>query len=229
MPSNDAANNYSVTEQVSNYNVIIEKANEKNIPVWAATPQPRNFSQAQINLQLAMVDTTYKMFGEKAIDFWTTIAYYDSRINPLYNSGDGIHLNNAGHRILFARVVDEKILEQLNTVASIEEEILVLNSFILEQNYPNPFNPETKIRYSLSTAQHVMLRVYDMLGREVTTLVNGEQSSGIHEIVFNAETNKNNELLSSGVSGKGGYASGIYFYQLRSEHSIQSKKMILLR
>lgn len=229
MPSNDAANNYPVSEQVSNYNVIMSKANEKNVPVWVATPQPRNFSQSQIDIQLAIVDTTYKIFGEKAIDFWTTIANFDSRINPLYNSGDGVHLNNAGHQILFTRVVDEKILEQLQTVSKVEQTPLAATGFKLEQNYPNPFNPETRIRYSLSTTQHVVIKVFDMLGREVTTLANEEQAAGDHEVVFNAQLNNNSHLTGSGTSYKVSCASGIYFYQLRLENAIQTRKMILLR
>lgn len=221
MPSNDAANNYPVSEQVSNYNVIMAKANEKNVPVWVATPQPRNFSQSQIDIQLAMVDTTYKMFGEKAIDFWTTIANFDSRINPLYNSGDGVHLNNAGHQLLFSRVVDEKILEQIQTVSKVEQTPLVVTGFNLEQNYPNPFNPETIISWRLAVRSHVKLKIYDILGKEVATLVNEEQEVGRHTIKFSATDN--NQQTANNL------ASGVYFYQLRSENSIQTRKMLLLR
>jgi len=219
MPSNDAANNYPVSEQVSNYKIIMAKANAKNIPVWVATPQPRNFSQSQINLQLAMVDSTYKLFGDHAIDFWTDIAAPDARINPLYNSGDGIHLNNAGHRVLFSRVVDEKILEQLKIVSDVAKTQVLVSNFTLEQNYPNPFNPETKIRFSLSEPRYTTLKIFDVLGNEIITLVDGVETQGIHEVIFNTNLNAKNRHLNSGV----------YFYQLSSESSIQTRKMLLLQ
>jgi len=219
MPSNDAANNYPVSEQVSNYELIMAKANEKNIPLWVATPQPRNFSQTQINLQFELLDSTYKMFGDHTIDFWTDIAGADGRINSLYNSGDGVHLNNAGHRILFARVVDKNIYEQINTVLAIEEKPLVAINFKLEQNYPNPFNPETNINYQLSETGFVTLKVYDMLGREVATLLNEVKEAGAYQTVFNTQFTNSQKRLTSGV----------YFYQLRVGEVMETRKMILLR
>ena len=95
------------------------------------------------------------------------------------------------------------------------EEKNIPESFQLYQNFPNPFNPETVIRYQLSVAGHVTLKIYDLLGREVATLVNKEQQTGIHNSTFNI----NNYAL----------PSGIYFYQLNAGGNIQTKKMILLK
>ena len=86
-------------------------------------------------------------------------------------------------------------------------------NFSLAQNYPNPFNPSTVIRYSVSSAQLVTLKIYDVLGREVKTLVNEEKPSGSYEIEFNASN----------------FSSGIYFYQLTAGDFRETKKMILLR
>ena len=86
-------------------------------------------------------------------------------------------------------------------------------NFSLAQNYPNPFNPSTVIRYSVSSAQLVTLKIYDVLGREVKTLVNEEKPSGSYEIEFNASN----------------FSSGIYFYQLTAGDFRDTKKMILLR
>jgi hypothetical protein len=89
-------------------------ANERNIPVWVTTTQPRSdLTATQRNNLIAMRDWTYQRFGSKAIDFWTTLANADGTINSAYNSGDGIHLNNAGHRILYSRTVSERILDTL--------------------------------------------------------------------------------------------------------------------
>jgi hypothetical protein len=87
------------------------------------------------------------------------------------------------------------------------------DKFQLLQNYPNPFNPTTMIRYQLITPCLVTLKVFDMLGREVATLVNEVSNSGDYEIGFNAS----------------GLATGIYFYQLHAGENIDIKKMILLR
>lgn len=85
--------------------------------------------------------------------------------------------------------------------------------FELSQNYPNPFNPVTRIQYSVNSMELVSLKIYDILGNEVATLVNKEQPAGRYELMFNAE-----EL-----------SSGIYFYKLQSGSLIQTKKMILLK
>lgn len=91
----------------------------------------------------------------------------------------------------------------------------VPEQFELFQNYPNPFNPLTIIRYSISgaTAVPVNLKVFDILGREVRTLVNAEQQAGNYEIIFGGER----------------IASGVYIYRLTAGSFVSIKKMILLR
>ncbi|MDY0082759.1 MAG: choice-of-anchor V domain-containing protein [Ignavibacteriaceae bacterium] len=123
---------------------------------------------------------------------------------------------------------------------TVEVEILSPNEFVLYQNYPNPFNPATKIKFTIPQADNtllggarggfVTLKVYDILGTEVATLVNEEKPAGNYEVEFNAGN------LSGGVSAKGGYTSGIYFYQLKvySENSragnfIETRKMVLIK
>ena len=85
--------------------------------------------------------------------------------------------------------------------------------FNLSQNYPNPFNPGTIIKYSVANKQIVKLKIYDLLGKEVATLVNEEKTAGNYSINFNG----------------GGLASGIYFYRLQAADYIETKKMILLK
>ena len=83
----------------------------------------------------------------------------------------------------------------------------------MDQNYPNPFNPTTQINYQLPENNHVTLRVYDVLGNLVTTLINNEVEAGYHSVTWNAS----------------GIASGIYFYTLRSGSFVATKKLILLK
>jgi hypothetical protein len=84
-------------------------------------------------------------------------------------------------------------------------------AFALSQNFPNPFNPSTVIRYQIQKSGPVQLTVYDVLGREVTTLVNGVQQEGAHEIRFDG----------------GGLSSGVYIYRIRTNGSVQQRTMVL--
>ncbi|HUI28821.1 MAG TPA: phospholipase D-like domain-containing protein [Candidatus Acidoferrales bacterium] len=86
-------------------------------------------------------------------------------------------------------------------------------SFELSQNYPNPFNPTTIISYQLPAANYVTLKVYDMLGRDVATLVSQKQNAGYYDVTFNA----------------GRFASGIYFYVLSSSGKMFVKKMVVIK
>jgi len=90
--------------------------------------------------------------------------------------------------------------------------------FFLAQNYPNPFNPETVIRYGLDRQSPVVLAIYNMLGQRIRTLVEAEQTSGRHEVVWDG-------LDAAGRPA----ASGLYVYQLRAGAFIASRKMLLLR
>jgi len=104
-------------------------------------------------------------------------------------------------------------------ITKVEQENLIPSVYKLEQNYPNPFNPETKISWQIAVGSFVSLKIYDVLGNEVATLVNEEQSAGTYQVTFNPQLTTNHQQLSS----------GIYFYQLRAGDFIQTKKMILLR
>ncbi|MFA7288470.1 MAG: T9SS type A sorting domain-containing protein [Melioribacteraceae bacterium] len=85
--------------------------------------------------------------------------------------------------------------------------------YTLNQNYPNPFNPSTEIMFTLPISGHVSLKVYDILGREVRTLVNQELTGGSHKVIFDARN----------------LSSGIYFYRLQNGNYSQTKKMILVK
>jgi hypothetical protein len=96
---------------------------------------------------------------------------------------------------------------------SAEEEPAVANAFRLSQNYPNPFNPATTIAYTIPTGIHVKLAVYNVLGQEVATLVNGYRHAGTYEATLSADQ----------------LPSGVYFYTLQAGSYIESRKMVLLK
>jgi hypothetical protein len=88
-----------------------------------------------------------------------------------------------------------------------------ITTFQLMQNYPNPFNPSTTLSYSLPSADHVRLQIYDVLGHHISTLVDVHQSAGQHRIHFNASN----------------LSSGIYFYRIQSSNFHATRKMILIK
>ena len=104
MPSNDAYNYYGTNEQVPNFATIYDSAVAHQVPMWICTPQPRNFDPVRIQIQRDLRDSILTRYGNFAIDFWAGIAQSNGDIEPVYNPGDGIHLNNAGHYVLFHRV-----------------------------------------------------------------------------------------------------------------------------
>jgi len=103
------------------------------------------------------------------------------------------------------------------TTTSVGEILSVPSKFSLAQNYPNPFNPSTKIQYTIGNASLVSLKVYDVLGREVATLVNDRQEAGSYIIPFGI----NNGTLS--------LSSGVYFYRLQAGFFVSTKKLILMK
>jgi uncharacterized protein (DUF362 family) len=132
-------------------------------------------------------------------------SYYDFSLNicdvepnPLYH----------GNRVWGLRFINDTTLTAVknNNTAQV-------TYFVLENNYPNPFNPSTVISYQLSVDSKVSLKVYDILGKEVATLVNEEQKTGEYKVNFNAIN----------------LSSGIYLYQLRAGKYVETKKMVLIK
>jgi len=114
-------------------------------------------------------------------------------------SGNGIHTTNGGGPIIISSI-------------NINNENIV-KSYILEQNYPNPFNPTTVISFQLSVAGQVVLKVYDVMGREVQTLVNESLKPGTYQASFDASA----------------LSSGIYFYTLSAGEFSETKKMLMVK
>jgi len=113
------------------------------------------------------------------------------------------------------------VVIRVTNVLSVDDNNLKSNSFKLDQNYPNPFNPSTKIKFTIPSvvaggakpSQLITLKVFNVLGKEIATLINEELSTGEHEVTFNATE----------------FPSGIYFYQLKAGSFIQTNKMVYLK
>ena len=107
----------------------------------------------------------------------------------------------------------DNVIVTKKSITSVDEEETLPVEYSLQQNYPNPFNPETTIAFTLPENERVKIKIYDVLGREVNTIIDKEMPSGKHEVKFNALN----------------YASGVYFYRLEAGNFIEVKKMILLK
>ena len=133
-------------------------------------------------------------------------AYVDSTIRiAFYMTSSGAHEDNGWY-------IDDVRIEGISTEAD-ENKNIYPSEFALNQNYPNPFNPSTKINYSIPDISFVTIKVFDVLGNEVTTLVNEEKQVGNYEVEFDGS----------------GSPSGVYFYQLRAGDFVVTKKMVLMK
>ncbi len=139
----------------------------------------------------------------------------DNNYNPI-----NLNLLTNGQQVIVWSVIDGssnktalQVQSKVNSPTSYDESAVIVDEFTLEQNYPNPFNPSTTISFTLNADQYVTLKVYNALGEEISTLINGNLTQGSHRINFNANS----------------LSSGLYFYRLESGKQFQVRKMILMK
>jgi serine protease len=146
----------------------------------------------------------------------------DSTLEVAFSLSAGIDLNSLQNSVVNSRAKYKSVITDV-----LKDNSELPTEFSLSQNYPNPFNPSTTIQYSIPvgtsrdlSATNVTLKIYDILGREVATLVNKNQKAGNYEVKFNASTSSStaNELT-----------SGIYFYRIVAGKFVDTKKLILLK
>ncbi|MCA9733225.1 MAG: T9SS type A sorting domain-containing protein [Deferribacteres bacterium] len=211
LPSNDAAYGYSLQEQLANYTKIVDQAQSAGVPLWITTTQPRNLDAAGRQALMDMRDSTFTRYGKYAVDFWTVLALPDGTIDPIFDSGDHIHLNDSAHKILFARVDAAHIPDSVSTNVSTPDVVPAKHALL--QNYPNPFNNATMIVFELQKGQIVQLEVVNLLGQKVATLVNAYRNAGKHLIPWDA----------------GALPSGVYWTRLVTQNAVLTNKMLYLR
>lgn len=146
--------------------------------------------------------------------FWANIS--DDILPDIFREGVyiNVHTSNFPAGEIRGQVLTADYNNSLLTGISNKDNITAAPStFYLSQNYPNPFNPTTIISYSLPFRSSVSLKIYDILGREVANLVDGQKSAGNYKVEFNASN----------------LASGIYFYSLKAGSFVATKKLVLLK
>ena len=135
------------------------------------------------------------------------IGFYAFKINFMGDVSDTTYI-----------CVDDIIVKSVPTAIKDDEDAVRPESFVLLQNYPNPFNPTTTIRYVLREKSDVRLTIYDIMGKEVRTLINGAQQAGERTVTWNATDDAGKQV-----------APGVYFYKLFTKNGSQTRKMILLK
>ena len=168
-------------------------------------------------------------------------------INLSYIDGDTTKLSDTSYQFLrkfYSWIYSGGVTKADSTTQKIEVDKItdvknvpgeIPKEFKLYQNYPNPFNPSTTIKYSIPSVGaehvqplHVLLKVYDLLGREVATLVNEEKSPGNYEVTFTVETRRQPRRDRVSTGGES-LPSGIYFYALCAGNYTETKKMLLMK
>ena len=178
-----------------------------------------NFSNSSKTVTMNLTTANLKFTGgfNQGSTYWVNNLYSDNNMQVLGSdlANFSVTLPAYGSAIYTISVDEESVvLPPIPPIVSVDGGIASLpEDYNLFQNYPNPFNPSTTIRYSIIKADVVRIKIYDILGREVKTLVNELEQAGTYEVQFDAS----------------GLASGIYLYRIESGSFVQSKKMILLK
>jgi photosystem II stability/assembly factor-like uncharacterized protein len=150
---------------------------------------------------------------------WTQINDGITNLNISSLSGTGMLTSPQGFNYLFAGNIGDPTASvwrrDVSQITSVREQVKneIPENYALQQNYPNPFNPSTRIVYSVPQQSVVTIKVFDILGDEIATLVNENKETGTYELTWNAEN----------------LTGGVYFYQIKANSFIQTKKMVLLK
>jgi len=199
----------------------ITSINEVDKIVTIAYLAPYNFSLPLETISAAEGIIAEMFFTLDAATPPQTIVFNDVIEEEVidYNGTDktiqtGVYVvDNIGSVINIPTYVSGGAVVLIPTAVIDDNNSLLPNEFALDQNYPNPFNPSTTIEFSLPTASHAKLEIFNILGQNVATLVDETMSAGNHKIEFDASDRP----------------SGIYFYRLMNENGSTTKKMVLVK
>ncbi|HEY9164663.1 MAG TPA: C25 family cysteine peptidase [Candidatus Kryptonia bacterium] len=166
---------------------------------------------------VAVISSEGLMFENTAVMFYTSLIQTmikepDEPLGKVYEATMPAWESDIAHR--FTLLGDPALIAKHSLVSTrVTPPSLAPRSFALKQNYPNPFNPTTVISYQISAVSHVTLKVYDVIGRLVATLVDEKQNTGTHSVTFTADR----------------LPSGVYFYRLEAGSYMDTKKLVVLK
>jgi hypothetical protein len=168
-----------------------------DVYVARSTDGGETFSNVKVS-ESSFTPTSKVFFGD-----YTNIAAYKGKVYPIWMRLDGTALS------IWVALVND------STATSVPLEKGFASSFELLQNYPNPFNPSTMIQYNTSEREHVTLKVFDVLGREIAALVDRTVDPGEHTVIFSALDHH--------------LTSGVYFYRMTAGSFEQTRRFVLLQ
>ena len=171
--------------------------NATDVYLARSTDGGETFSNSKVS-QTSFTPTSSVFFGD-----YTNVSAYGGKVYPIWMRLDGSALS------VWTAIVNDSV------ATSVPPETGHASSFALYQNFPNPFNPSTMIRFNVSTKEHVSLKLFDVLGREVATLIDGVVDPGEHTVVFNAWDYQ--------------ISSGTYFYRMTAGSFSETKRCVLLQ
>jgi len=122
-------------------------------------------------------------------------------------------MNNLKKIIILLVLFSANFIFAQNDIEKVRSTEITKDEIYLKQNYPNPFNPTTNIKYQIANKKLVILKIYDILGKEIETLVNERQSPGVYEVTFDGSA----------------LSSGVYFYKLTADNYSETKKLVLIK
>jgi hypothetical protein len=226
---------YDSTESGIVYTEIFVSAHTHNPFIYFDTPSDSGYSvdnlspsvptgfMAKLN-DLGQVELTWNMNSEEDLNYYSiyrgTNTYFNPSQLPLFNTIDTFFVDIGQGDIpkYYYGISATDFNGQKSEISEPVEVSFIPQKFSLKQNYPNPFNPITTILFDLPEQSHITIVIYDMLGRQVRTLINQTQEGGFKSVIWNS-TNDYGKPVSAGV----------YLYQIQAGEFVQTKKMVLLK
>jgi hypothetical protein len=153
--------------------------------------------------------STYNSYVYRSVDGGLT--WQQLRTGMTTSGTQGIAVNDSG--VVFVGTLNGQVYRSAQPIVSVDDHSEHPREFVLYQNYPNPFNPSTTIRFTIPDSRFTSLRIYNLLGEEVATLVNEVKQPGQYEVKWDAE----------------GLVSGVYLYRLEAGEFRETKRMVLMR
>jgi hypothetical protein len=205
---------------VSNYSIFLIKTNATGDTLWTKAFGNANFRctiQQTSDHGFVIASSVFHGSGSQDVYLARTDEAGDTIWTRIFFGGGAYSLQktNDGGYVIAGESGDDAYLIKTNSngVVPVPEEASTPTGLALEQNYPNPFNPRTRIGFEIPVSGFTSLKVYDVLGREVATVVNEKMEAGQHVVSFNAES----------------LPSGVYIYRIETGGYVTSRKMLLLK
>jgi hypothetical protein len=198
---------YDTMESNPAFTVVQVETVMANIDGWGTVTVPAGTFEC-LRLQTNWTEVIYTIVDETIVDSDTSIGADFSWLSK--TSMDVANFNFEAPN--YNEADDLLLLIAIGTV-SVESHPTIVHQYALKQNYPNPFNPKTIINYELPITNDVQLNIYNLIGQKIVTLVSEKQEAGIHQVEWDAS----------------GFASGVYYYQIRAGNYQEVKKMVLAK